>query len=424
MQDWTMHLNAPNTDDRLGALRALKAALNAGEIARPATGRDVNNHIHTTYSFSPYSPAKAVWMSYQAGLCTAGIVDHDSISGAREFIRAGGIMAFPVTVGFELRATHAATALGDRRTNNPDQNGISYLTFHGVPHTQIDDVAAFLQPVSVARGKRNRAMVQRIAACTGIPLDYDADVLPLSNASEGGSVTERHLLYALALKMIARYGKGAALLQALESLVEVSAKAREQLADTENPYYAHDLLGLLKAQLVEQFYLPANEQECPDIREAIRFADEHGIILAYPYLGDVGDSVTGDKKAQAFEDSYLDELFEILHGMGIRAISYMPSRNSREQLTRLRALCDRYGMLQISGEDINSPRQPFICMAQRDPAYANLFATTWALIGHELAATDNLSDGFPALDMPLDQKIAHFCAISKPWRDRIFGETK
>ena len=29
---------------------------------------------------------------------------------------------------------------------------------------------------------------------------------------------------------------------------------------------------------------------------------------SYAYLGDVGESVTGDKRAQHFEDAYLDEL--------------------------------------------------------------------------------------------------------------------
>ena len=55
---------------------------------QPETGRDVNNHIHTTYSFSPYSPTAAVWFARAAGLCTCGLMDHDSIAGAEEFLAA------------------------------------------------------------------------------------------------------------------------------------------------------------------------------------------------------------------------------------------------------------------------------------------------------------------------------------------------
>lgn len=44
-------------------------------------------------------------------------------------------------------------------------------------------------------------MVEKInALLDGIVLDYDRDVLPLSEAKEDGGVTERHLMYALAKK--------------------------------------------------------------------------------------------------------------------------------------------------------------------------------------------------------------------------------
>lgn len=112
-----------------------------------------------------------------------------------------------------------------------------------------------------------------------------------------------------------------------------------------------------------------------------------------PYLGDVGQSVTGDKRAQAFEDSYLDQLFDIIADLGFRAVTYMPSRNTPEQLERLRSLCEKYSLFQISGEDINSPRQLFICKALQNPAYHNLVDSTWALIGHEVAATKNIELG-------------------------------
>ena len=52
---------------RLEALKGLKAKIDAGEIEAPPRGIYVNNHIHTSYSFSPYTPASAVyyaWMSH------------------------------------------------------------------------------------------------------------------------------------------------------------------------------------------------------------------------------------------------------------------------------------------------------------------------------------------------------------------------
>jgi hypothetical protein len=411
-------LNAPLMIDRLAALQALKARLDSGEIARPAVARDVNNHIHTCYSFSPYSATKAVWMAFQAGLTTAGIMDHDSISGALEFTTAGQILGLPTTVGCELRASFAGTSLEGRRINNPDQDTVAYIALHGVPHTEIDALDQFLQPIRKARGLRNRQMVNRLnerLAGNGIVLDYDRDVLPLSLASEGGEVTERHLLYALALELLAKHPEPSDLLNFLRTALQLplSVKVAAMLEDPDNPHRAYDLLGLLKGELVEQFYIAAEGEECPPIATVAAFAREHGIILAYPYLGDVGDSVTGDKKSQCFEDSYLDELFDLLAKLGFPAVTYMPSRNSRAQMERLQALCEKHQFFQISGEDINQPRQSFVCEAMRDPFFANLYDAAWALIGHERRATLDLSDGLFAEQTitatpDLSQRIQNF----------------
>lgn len=109
------NLNDDVLEVRLDSLRCLMRKINNGELTKPKTGKDVNNHIHTTFSFSPYSPTKAVWMAYQAGLATAGIMDHDSISGAQEFIEAGKIVGMATTIGIECRVDFSGTPLSGRR---------------------------------------------------------------------------------------------------------------------------------------------------------------------------------------------------------------------------------------------------------------------------------------------------------------------
>ena len=125
-------LNDRDAEIRLASLRELMSMIDRGELKAPVQGNDVNNHIHTTFSFSPYSPAKAVWMAYCAGLKTAGIMDHDSLSGAREFIEAGKITGILTTIGVECRVSMKNTPLADKRINNPDQKGIAYTTIHGI----------------------------------------------------------------------------------------------------------------------------------------------------------------------------------------------------------------------------------------------------------------------------------------------------
>ncbi len=346
-----------------------------------AEKENVNNHIHTTYSFSPYSPTKAIWMAYNSGLSTAGIMDHDSVSGCREFIEAGKIANLPTTIGFETRVSFADTSLNGKRINNPDQDSVGYVTVHAIPHKNIDKADAFLAPYREKRNIRNRKMTAKLSEITGIELDFDKDIYPISQAAEGGSITERHILYALSLKIVNNGGDIPTYLK--EKLnINIPERLTGYLTDKENPHIAYDLLGVLKSELVKDFYIPATD-ELPSVKELVSFAKEIDAISAYAYLGDVGVSVTGDKKAQKFEDDYLPELFEVIKETGFNAVTYMPSRNTKEQLMTLKKYCADNNLMEISGEDINSPRQKFICEALKLPEFANLIDSTWELIKHE-----------------------------------------
>lgn len=196
-------LNAEN------GLENLKTLLKTEPL--PPVGRDVNNHIHTTYSFSPYSPTAAVWFARAAGLCTCGLMDHDSIAGSEEFLAAAKEVGMGATIGLECRVSFKNTPFGDRRLNNPDQDGVVYMALHGVPHNRAAEVNAFFAPYRAARNERNRKMVaavNQLMGQYGVTIDFEKDVLPLSNYAKGGSVTERHISSALAYRMLEVIGKG------------------------------------------------------------------------------------------------------------------------------------------------------------------------------------------------------------------------
>ncbi len=372
-------LNAPTKEERLANLREVLK----DTVFPPMVPQYINNHIHTTYSFSPYSPTASVYAARMEGLCTAGIIDHDSISGAREFLEAAAIVDIPVTIGMEARVSMDGTRLEGRRTNNPDQVGVSYMTIQSVPHDKIDVLTEFFKPYQAARHARNRKMIAKINELVGVELDYDRDVLPLSEAADNGGVTERHLMYALAIELTKQVGKGQSMIDKLTAIgMNLSEKQKTMLLDTEYPFYEYDVLGMLKGTFVPKIFIDATD-ECPKLPDMVKLCKEVDAYLCYAYLGDVGDSVTGDKKAQKFEDDYLDDVFECLKEEGVTAVTYMPTRNTPAQLERLRGLCDQYGMFQISGEDINSPRQSFIIRAMENPMFQNLIDATWKLIEHE-----------------------------------------
>lgn len=384
--DFLSKLNAGDSNQRLASLREVLAKeKNSPEVLK----QFANNHIHTNFSFSPYSPSAAVYFARNAGLQTAGIMDHDSIAGAREFIEAGKIAGIATTIGLECRVSVKGTELEGRLVNNPDQKSVAYMALHGVPHTQIDYLQSVFAPLRAKRNERNIKMtanINSIFARHGISIEFESDVLPISNYSSGGSVTERHLLFALAKKIFAVKGNATADFISREMGINLSPKLRERLEDTGSEYFLYDLLGVLKADLVKSIYVDADE-ECLHISQLSRLADEIGALFCYAYLGDVGESVTADKATQKFEDSYLDLLFDVLKEQGVDAVTYMPSRNTEQQLARVMRLCREYGFVEISGEDINSPRQGFICSQLELPQYRHLIDATWNLINREIEQT-------------------------------------
>jgi len=411
-------LNAGSKDERLGALKELMKKYGAGKKAQPSPTSYVNNHIHTSFSFSPYSPTCALFAAWASGLSTAGIMDHDSVGGAEEFLEAGRIVSesgvvskIKTTCGFEQRVSFASTPFAGKRLNNPDQLSIGYVALHGIPHMNFGLCEEYLAPLRERRNARDVKMIEKVnalAAPFGLSVSKN-DVFSLSETENGGSVTERHVLFALALKICAAFDSPEKIIGFFENDLKapVSDSNRKKILENRRGVIEYDVLGVLKSGLIKDVYVDATD-ECPDVRDFLAFAKKCGGISAYAYLGDVGDSVTGDKKAQKFEDDYLDDLVPYLKGAGFDAITYMPSRNTYPQLSRLMKLCEKYGLFQISGEDINSPRQSFTNDKVLSPEYRHLEKNTYALIGHEKLASKDVS-----LGMFSDRTVKAFPDLAK-----------
>jgi hypothetical protein len=320
-------------------------------------------------------------------------VDHDSIAAAEEMLCACASMGIGACVGFEVRVSFqdpdGPSPLAYRKINNPDSVGILYMTVQGIPRPQFPAVGEFLMPIRSERLLRTQAMTEAANALLkeqGFEeIDFVHDILDTSQYAGGGAITERHLLAAVAGRILRRYGRGPVLVQGLNAALGITPgpKIRTLLADPENPHYFYDLLGLLKSALLPRICIPPDAKECIPAKTVVDFARSIGAIPAYAYLGDVGESPTGDKQAEQFEDSYLEALFAALARIGYQGITYMPPRNTPEQLRRVRALCTAWGFMEISGVDINSSRQSFTCPEVVSPPFRHLVDTTWALIAHE-----------------------------------------
>lgn len=374
--------------------------------AFPEWVAESNNHIHTCYSFSPYTPTAAALGARRAGLRVVGSVDHDSIVAAPEMTAACRLLSMGSVTGFEIRAFFDPDGpFATRKLNNPDSEGIAYMTVQGVPASSRETVAQWLAPKRAARLERTLAMARAAnEILTGLglePFDPEADMVGISQYANGGGITERHLLAAMATALIRGFGRGASLVEGLQRMgVSIPPALEGALADPDNPHLMYDLLGVLKSEYLAQIYIQPTD-ECPTAEQVVAFADSVGAIATYAYLGDVSASPTGDKKAEKFEDEFLDELFEAMEAKGLRAVTYMPPRNTSAQLERIHALAMKHGMLEISGVDINQPRQAFNCPELRSPQFEDLNEATWAMVAHEA-----LTDIDPSLHLLGDSRLS------------------
>jgi len=230
-------------------------------------------------------------------------------------------------------------------------------------------------------------------------------------------VTERHILFALAKKILEKCVTPYETLRFLQNVLHVkpAESAKKKIYENDPYLVTYDLLGILKSEFAPRFYIEATD-ETPPIADIKELSERTGAILAYPYLGDVAESPTGDKKAQKFEDDYIDLLFAELKLAKFDAVTFMPSRNTLSQLQRLMSMCDEYEFFQISGEDINSPRQSFICPFLEKDEFAHLKTSTYALIGHEIAATRDIRlamfSSYVKLNFPvLSQRVKYYSEI-------------
>ncbi len=416
-------LQHPRREVRMQAAVAIGQLIKGGKLTREET-QEVNNHVHTTYSFSPYEPAMAAYKAWQAGLQIVGCVDHDSVSGCEEMYYCANSIGIACTIGYELRTSFHDTPFADRRINSPDGVGVAYVVIHGVPLDRINEVKKMLMPVQRARNVRNRHQLTSLNALLKMTeigeISFERDVKPISRSDEGGSITERHILAALAGRMMSRFGKGRPVIQELKNSFSIILRglSLSYLNDSKNIHYLYDLVGVLKAHLLPRFYIKPEMKEILPVKEVVDFADSIGAIAAYPYLGDITESTTGDKLSEQYEDSYLDELFIVLKDIGFKAVTYMPPRNTAKQMKRIHELASKHSMMEISGVDINSSRQSFRCPELLKSNSAHMIDAAWALIAHEKLSTQDQKWGLfskenPLADLPLEQRISLYSQVGR-----------
>lgn len=404
-------LGDPDKFVRLRALKVLAEALNRGEIKREDPKGGVCQRIYTTYSFSPYTPSKAAFMAYMAGAETVGIADRDSVSGAKEFLAACAMLCLDATFGAECLVKTDGTALDGLNLNCPEQPSRAFCVLHGIPHGEIERFTGYFEYYAEKRVERLKKMAEKYnetLAAYGLNLDFDKDIASLASVSDGGVITEDHLLLGIANKILEKYDKGTDTVDFLSGELEldISEEYKVLLKDTFNPGYELDMADILRQDLLPM-WIDADE-ECPDIKEFVRIAHETGAILSYSYTGD--------------EEIPAEELLAAVKTLGFNAVSYSPSRLPAAECEKLKNLCESLSLLPLCADSVSRPRHPFVSEVSNTPEFEYLKETSRAVIGHEKAASVNEEFGMFSLKIEakfptLKERVEYFAALAKKCGD-------
>ena len=397
-QEYLIMLNSPKKHIRLNAVEKLMS-IQAPRFEKP-THESISICLSSIYSFSPYSPSALIWQAKEAGLNLVGISDIDTTAGITEFNQAGDIADVRTVAQTDIRVNFSGTELEGVRINDLFQDGIAHVSMMGISKRNILPADITVQPIREARLKRMVALTERVSNIfkpCGITLSLYEDVRSLSMNREVGVVTEKHVLLAVAKKIITKYPDNVA--DCLENsgiTVDIAEKAK--LVKT-NIHLEYDLLGILTDKLLPDIYIQAEMNECPPVCAVADNLNSEGIVPAYTYCG------------TSSEDSDLDKIIGYLAKIGFKAVTYQPSVLSDEQIKRIRAICNQYDLMELIRENIYDPRKSFSNSYLADDSYKTAITNAWALVGNALANQPSealFSEESIAAYPSLKERIAHF----------------
>jgi hypothetical protein len=328
---------------RRQALLALWRQVEAGKIALPQPGTDVNLHAHTFFSYNAYgySPSKYAWLARKTGLALAGVVDFDVLDALEEFLEAARLVGLKSCVSLESRVF--VPEFATRVINSPGEPGIAYHM--GVGFTRAVQ-HPFLARMRESAAQRTRDMLGRVNTfMRPVELDYEKDVVPLTPK---GNATERHLCEAFERKAA----------QVFPDAAQRAAFWKERLGDA--PSAGVKLQNLIRARTMKKGgagYAQPGKGSFPLMADMNRVALESGAIPTLAWL----DGTTDGEKC-------IEELFAVGISSGAAALNIIPDRNytpgvkdqKLQNLYDVVVLAEKRHFPIIVGTEMNAPGNKFV----------------------------------------------------------------
>lgn len=396
-------LNAKNVFVRKAVLAMLKRSERREKKYRPENVSAYNFNISTNYSFSPYNPTMAAFMSYKSGVSVAGVCDFGTVASAKEFLSGCKTLDVFGVCGFE--AVLANEKLGD-----------CGCAFYGISKINLPVFEPLLADFCAVCTERAQAVTQKmndVFAKYEIAVDYQKDVYEHSQLKKGGTITLKHVFRAVGEKIIEKYGKGRAVADFLKQklILDLDESEYNLLCDAGNTYYIYDLIAVLRKFYGEK----GNVVTYPDSKIFTEKAAETGVIAAYEYqcpYSWLEMQAEIDRTTEEFSRR-LDEV----KAEGFNAVCLSVREYSAPALAAFVAAVKQKEMLVVLTEKTEYPRTAF---GIECPKSAGSFAETCALAiaGNSRSIAKCQSDGIfsdkTAIKCPsFDERLSIFVAIGR-----------
>ena len=338
--------------ERKGALLGLLERVKTGEITFCDSGKHINLHCHTFFSYNAYgySPTKFAWLARKAGLAVVGTTDFDVLDALDEFREACRLLGLKGCSGMETRVY--VPEFATRVINSPGEPGISYHMGVGFPSSKVPkSQESFLRGLKNTAQQRNRELMQRVNRyLSPIELDYERDVLILTPA---GNATERHMCLAYARKAVDIIGQSHKLIEFWSQKLGVDP-VRLGLPE------GRDLLNTIRAKTMKRGgvgYVQPDKGSFPLMADTNHFILAAGGMPVHTWLDGSSDG-----------EQAIEELLDVAISTGAVAINVIPDRNytpgAQDQkvknLYRVIEVAQRRHLVVVEGTEMNSPGQKFV----------------------------------------------------------------
>ncbi len=311
--------------------------------------RNVNNHIHSPYSFSAFKNlSQAFEMAEKENISILGINDFFVADGFEEFYNlATEKKVFPI-FNIEFIGLLKEEQKNDVRVNDPNNPGRTYFCGKGLtyPFSLPAKSKIELEILKLESQKQIVQMIEKLnvhLTDVGVDIQFSYEEIKEKYAKE--LVRERHIAQALRIAVDEKYSSDDEKKEVFKKIYS-GTDSKAELSDAsalDNEIRSNLLKAGGKAFVEEDdraFY------EIPDIIEIITLA---GGIPTYPVLLDnpKGEytGFEGDK----------EKLYKRLTGLGIYSVELIPNRNDLGALTEFVKFFHEKGFVVSFGTEHNAP---------------------------------------------------------------------